>query len=226
MISIFFYGIALILFSSIGIYVHIKDKLEHIEINDMQLLIGYDKQRGVKWPIIVDMKKTPHMLVCGLSNSGKTCMVENAVKGKNVILVNVFRDDFKNIKARRINGNEKILEFFQDIIKDIYYRQKPLYIVMDELMVLCLDSKITKAITELLAIGRHYNIFMIGICQLGTKEVVRFKDLFNVRICFKQVEESSYRTVLGYSPQIRDLKQRQFLYYSDTTGMGYTYDIR
>lgn len=214
------------LISGIGIYVNIKDKLEHAETDDTQLLIGFHKKNGVKWPIIVDMNKTPHMLVCGLSNSGKTCMVENAVKGKNVILVNVFRDDFKSIKARRINGNEKILEFFQNITKDIYYREKPLYIVMDELMVLCLDSKITKAVMELLAIGRHYNIFLIGICQLGTKEVVKFKDLFNIRICFRQVEESSYRTVLGYSPPIKYLKQRQFLYYSDTTGMGYTYDIR
>ena len=59
-----------------------------------------------------------------------------------------------------------------------------------------MDKGITKAITDLLAIGRHYNIFLVGISQQGTKESVKFKDLFNSRICFSQVEESSYRSVI------------------------------
>jgi DNA segregation ATPase FtsK/SpoIIIE-like protein len=203
----------------------IKLKIEYPDLTDEQLLIGYQEKYWIKYPIIANMKKTPHIFVSGLSNSGKTCMIEHAIKGKDVILVNIFRDDFKSIKTRRINGNDNILKFFEAIIKDIYYREKPLYIVMDELLVLCMDTKITKAIMELLAVGRHYNIYLIGICQLGTKENVKFKDLFNVRICFKQVEESSYRAVLGYSPEERDLKQRQFLFYSDQIGLGYTYDV-
>ena len=90
---------------------------------------------------------------------------------------------------------------------------------------LCIDSKITKAIMDILAVGRHYNVYIIGISQLGTKETVKFKDLFNTRVCFRQVEESSYRAVLGYSPEERDLQKRQFLFYSDTLGMGHTYDV-
>jgi hypothetical protein len=225
MIGIFFLGLICAGIGWMGIYSLMKDDIEHPYITDTQLLLGYSKRSSIMYPIIVDMKKTPHMFVCGLSNSGKTCMIESAVKDKDVILINTFKEDFKSIKARRINGNEKILEFLQGIIKDIYYREKPLFVVMDELLILCLDSKITKAIMDLLAIGRHYNIFLIGISQLGTKETVKFKDLFNVRVCFKQVEESSYRAVLGYSPEIRDLKQRQFLFYSDKIGIGYTYNV-
>lgn len=233
MVSIFYLpvlnslAISGLTFTSIGLIAHSMIKLdkENPILTDEQLLIGYYKKYWIKYPIIVNMKKTPHMFVSGLSNSGKTCMIEYAIKDKNVILVNSFREDFKSIKARRINGNDKVLEFFEEITKNIYYREKPLFIVMDELLVLCLDTKITKAIMELLAVGRHYNIFMIGICQLGTKESVKFKDLFNVRICFKQVEESSYRAVLGYSPEVRDLEQRQFLFYSDQIGIGHTYDV-
>lgn len=237
MVSIFYLGLVLTVVGGKGLYDYIKGKIEYVDTNDMQLLIGYELSLNsnqlligrtdsvIKRPIIVDMKKTPHMFVSGLSNSGKTCMVENAIKDKNVILVNTFKDDFKSIKARRINGSEKILEFFQDILKDIYYREKPLFIVMDELLVLCLESKISKSIMDLLAVGRHYNIYLIGISQIGTKEAVKFKDLFNVRICFKQVEESGYRAVLGYSPEIKDLKPRQFLFYSDCIGLGRTYDV-
>jgi DNA segregation ATPase FtsK/SpoIIIE-like protein len=96
---------------------------------------------------------------------------------------------------------------------------------MDELLILCMDNKIEKAIMNLLAVGRHYNIFLIGICQLGTKEIIKFKDLFNTRICFRQVEESSYRAVLGYSPEDKQLQKREFYYYSDEVGKGYTYDV-
>lgn len=228
MVSIFYFGLLLIVISGKGLYELYKIGKEPLEINDSQLLLGYAPKEGLldsDKPIIANMKRTPHLLICGLSNCGKTKMVEYAIKDKSVILINVFDDDFRRIKARRINGNEKILFFFHELLKDIYKREKPLYIVIDELLVLCMDTKATKAITDLLAVGRHYNIFIIGISQIGTKEVVKFKDLFNVRVCFRQVEESSYRAVLGYSPEVRELKQRQFLYYSEEVGMGRTYDV-
>jgi DNA segregation ATPase FtsK/SpoIIIE-like protein len=225
MISIFFLGLMLTVIACKGMYDTVRDKVETATLKDTQLLIGYDKKEWVKWPIIIDMEKTPHLFVCGLSGSGKTCLVEYAMKNKNVILVNAFKKDFRSIKARRINGNDKILKYLNGILDKIYYRNKPLYIVLDELLVLCIDSKITRAIMDLLAVGRHYNIYLIGISQIGTKETVKFKDLFNTRICFRQVEESSYRAVLGYSPDQKDLHKRQFLFYSDQIGSGYTYDV-
>lgn len=100
-----------------------------------------------------------------------------------------------------------------------------MYIVIDELLVLCIDKNITKMIADLLAIGRHYNVFIIGISQQGTKEAVKFKDLFNARVCFRQVEESAYRSVLGYSPEDKQLKKREFYLYSDEINRGYTYSI-
>ena len=56
--------------------------------------------------------------------------------------------------------------------------------------------------------------------------LIKCKNLFNVRICMKQLEESSFRTVLGCSVEDRFLKQREF-YIVDNQGLrkGKTYDI-
>lgn len=195
---------------------------------EYELKIGYENMLLFPKPLIVNMKLTPHCFICGLSNSGKTCMVEYAMRGKNVILINAFEDDFKSIRCRRIIGNDNILKFFQNLLENMKNRrkdEKPLYLVIDELLVLCIDKAITKAIQDILAIGRHYGVYIIGICQLGTKESVKFKDLFNVRVCFRQVEESSYRAILGYSPEDTKLNMREFYLYSDRIARGYTYTI-
>lgn len=200
-------------------------RLEQKEVNEYQLKLGFKNTLIYKRPLIIDMKTTPHLFVCGLSGSGKSRMIEKAIQGKNVVLINAFDDDFKTIKGRRIVGNNNILIFFNTLLESLYKRDEPLFIVIDELLVLCMDKGITKTIADLLAIGRHYNIFLIGISQQGTKESVKFKDLFNSRVCFRQVEESSYRSVLGYSPEDTQLKKREFYLYSDVIERGYTYSI-
>jgi DNA segregation ATPase FtsK/SpoIIIE-like protein len=225
-------GIVLVIYSTKGIYNIVKTKIEelikirkmNIPLSDKQLLLGYEI--GNYKPIVIDMAITPHLFVCGLSQCGKSRMIEFAIKDKNVILLNVFEEDFKSIKSERINGNDNIKEYLKKLVAEPCYRSSPIYIVIDELLVLCMNKDVTQAIMDLLAIGRHYNIFVIGISQTGTKETVKFKDLFNARICFRQVEESAYRTVLGYSPEIKDLKPRQFHLYSDKLAFGCTYDIR
>jgi hypothetical protein len=200
-------------------------RLEQKEVSEYQLKLGFKNTLIYKRPLIIDMKTTPHLFVCGLSGSGKSRMIEKAIQGKQVILINVFEEDFKTIQARRINGNGNILKFLNTLLENLYKRDTPIFIVIDELLVLCMDKGITKAIADLLATGRHYNIFVIGISQQGTKESVKFKDLFNSRVCFRQVEESSYRSVLGYSPEDTQLKKRQFYLYSDVIERGYTYSI-
>lgn len=204
-------------------------RLNNIHLDDFQLNIGFKDYIVVKKPIIVDMKVTPHVFVSGLSGNGKSKMVEYSMQHKKVILFNVFEDDFLSLKPLRIiNGNDDILNFLKLMLNDLSKRNKksePLYLVFDELLVLCIDKNITKSITDLLAVGRHYNIFIVGISQIGTKESVKFKDLFNTRICFKQVEESSYKTVLGYTPEDKNLSCREFYLYSDKICRGETYNI-
>ena len=100
-----------------------------------------------------------------------------------------------------------------------------MYVVIDELLVLCIDKKISNAIKDLLAIGRHYNIFLIGISQRGCKSDLSFKDLFNARMTFKQVESSSYGAILGYSVEDKRLNKREFILASDDIYRGMTYDV-
>lgn len=228
MIAILHYiGIAMMLTAGKGMYDVWKDNCENPKITERQLIVGYKKEKFLKKPIIIDMGKTPHLFICGLSGNGKTRMIEYAIQGKQVIILNAMKNDFRSCsKARRISEKARISEFLTNIIDNPYIRERPLYIVIDELLVLCMDSKIQAKIMELLATGRHYNIYIIGISQIGTKEAVKFKDLFNARVCFRQVEESSYRTVLGYSPENTDLQKREFHLYSDRIVFGHTYDIR
>lgn len=146
------------------------------------------------------------------------------MKNKNCVLINVFREDFKTINAPRIKDIEQILKFLENI-KD-KYQEKPLFIVIDEMLVLCMNKKINKAILDLLATGRHYNIFLIGIAQRGTKQDIPFKDLFNARLTFRQVEQSSYGAILGYYPEENlKLNKQEFILFSDDIYRGRTYDL-
>ena len=197
-------------------------------VGDYELKIGYKNIGFFKKPIVVDMRITSHLFVCGLSGNGKTKMIEHALQNKKCVLLNVFSKDMKSIKAKRIIGAANILEYLKGLLNSMKLRDEksvPFYVVIDELLVLCANKEISSAITDILAIGRHANTYVIGVSQVGTKEAVRFKDLFNARVCFRQVEESSYRTVLGYSPEDTQLKKREFLYYSDDVGKGITYSI-
>lgn len=208
-------------------FIHFNNKrLSYKDVNEFELKLGYKDNLIYKKPLVVNMKKTPHLLVCGLSGQGKSKMVEYSLKDKNVILINSFEEDFKSLKCRRIIGNENILIFFKMLLNDLFERSSnstPLYIAIDELLILCIDKNITKCIQDLLAIGRHYNIFIIGISQVGTKESIKFKDLFNCRVCFRNVEESSYRAVLGSTVPNTKLYNQQFYLYSDNIYFGETY---
>ena len=194
----------------------------NIKESDYTLTVGYSGILHRK--IIIDMKLTPHLLVCGLSGQGKSKCIEYAMKNKKCILLNAFRDDFSSINCLRINDINKILTFLENI-KD-KYQEKPLFIVIDEMLVLCMNKKISKGILDLLATGRHYNIFIIGIAQRGTKQDIPFKDLFNARLTFRQVEQSSYGAILGYYPEENfKLNKQEFILYSDDIYRGRTYDL-
>ncbi len=202
----------------------LEDKLHHkIALSPYQLLLGYNYDGN----IIADMKKAPHILICGLSNSGKTQMAKtiiNNLHDADIVLLNAFKEDFKDHKGQFIIGDDNILEFLNSCL-DGEIRKRPVYVIIDELLVLCKNKEITKVITDLLAVARHFNIFLIAISQIGTKEQLKFKDLFNCRICMRAIEESSYRVVLGCGVD-GALKQREFYLYSDGLHKGRTFTNR
>ncbi len=208
---------------SISIYKEpLKDKpYKKVALSPYKLLLGH----SYKGNIIADMRINPYLLICGLGGSGKTQMAKtiiNNLENADIVILNAYKDDFKAYEGLFINGDKNILEYLNSCLEMNIERCRPMYLLIDELIVLCRNKEISKAITDLLAVARHSNIYIIGISQIGTKEQLKFKDLFNSRVCMKFIENSAYQTVLGCGVD-GALKQREFYLYSDGLYRGKTF---
>lgn len=68
---------------------------EPVELSSYELLLGYS-QEGY---IIADMSKYPHLLISGLSNQGKSKMVNYMLKNisdkADILVLNGFKEDYK-----------------------------------------------------------------------------------------------------------------------------------
>lgn len=204
-----------------------KEEYRYIDLPPTKLLIGHD---SLKHKIIADMNICPHTLISGLPNSGKSkcvyVMLKNLRKA-NIVIYGGFKEDYKDISYKEIIGEDNLNTFLDSILNNLYKREVPLYIVLEELGTIR-NKKTKDKIQELLCIARHYNIYIIGIIQIATKENCSFKDLFNTRITFKQIGEQNYRVILGMpiEEEYRVLKQQQFVMLSNKLYLGKTYLIK
>ena len=137
----------------------------------------------------------------------------------------MFANDFRSITgARRVNGNENILKYLKSIIEEPYKRDRPLYLVIDELNVLSKDKEINKAIQDVLSQARHYNVYLIAIGQILLKENCSYKQLFNARVTFRTVDKSTMGAFLGCTIEDTELKQQEFICYGEELYRGKTYN--
>lgn len=179
----------------------------------VQLYKGYKKNKE-RNPFILrcgdvtfNFKMAAHLLVCGLSGQGKTYFTETLLKGRediSVILLNAFREDFKSLKCKRYNNTTDIVTLLSEVSEGKLRgtEDKPLYIVIDELLELTLREKtIGKLLQRAITTARHYYVYFIVIVQEALKEVLTCKSLFNQRVCFKMLEQSSYNVALGFYPE-------------------------
>lgn len=200
-----------------------QQDFKQVDMTPTQLLLGFDnKGRN----IIIDMLKTPHALISGLSGQGKTGMLKVIIKnlkGADIVLCNAFSDDFKSFNLRKIYGEKDILAFLENLLEHKEKRKKPLYIIMEELGTIK-DKALINTIKEFLCIARHFNIYVIGVIQIATKEELKFKSYFNSRISFKQQDLSSYSVALGCSVE-KDLSIQEFYLMSEGLKRGYTFTI-
>ena len=196
----------------------------YVKLKPTELLTGYDEK--TEKPIVVDMLKTPHLLITGLSGQGKSRMVRTMllnIRNADIIICNAYKEDYKKVRGRFINGEENIKVYLKSIIESPVVRERPLYIVFEELATIK-DKDNIKMIKELLCIARHYNIFIVGVIQIATKEELKFKSYFNARLSFRQLDDSAYRVVLCTSLD-RVLNKREFALLSDSLYYGRTYNI-
>lgn len=201
-----------------------KEKYTYVDLKNTQLLVGFDK---FKKNIIADMLICPHILISGLPNNGKSKCVYIMLKNlreSNIVVYGGFKEDYIGISYREIIEEDNLNTFLDSILNNLYKREVPLYIVLEELGTIR-NKKTKDKIQELLCIARHYNIYIIGIIQIATKENCSFKDLFNTRIAFKQIGEQNYRVILGMpiEEEYRNLQQREFIMLSDKLYFGKTY---
>jgi len=201
---------------------YLNKEYTNVELDQYTLLLGYNAHGK----ITIDMRSTPHLLVTGLSGQGKSrclkAMLKN-IRDSNIVLCNAFSEDYEGINARKLYGEDNILKYLTSLLDNPYKREIPLYVVLEELGTIK-DKKLLNAIQELLCIARHYNIFIIGVIQIATKEELKFKSYFNARLTFRQLEDSAYRVVLGSGIQ-GTLFKRQFALVSDNLYLGRTYLI-
>lgn len=195
-------------------------------LNKYELLLGYDFKGN---PIISNMSDTPHMGVVGTSKMGKSVCIEMALQAIqeqiNILLINCFNDDFRSLQGLRINDNEAIKEALEEELNNKEWREKPLYILIDEYNVLSKTiKKIDEVIQGLLAQARHFNVFIICIMQLGNKEDCKFKNLFNCRLAFKTIEKQTISAFLGCPVQDTNIKRQEFYLYHTELIRGRTYD--
>lgn len=211
--------LALFLYSAIAVALTVNELKKHIKLPKLQRKSPYILRCK---NVTFNMQIAPHLLVAGLSGQGKSCFVEYLFKDRddlnNVYLVNAYREDFKSLKCKRINATTDIQTLLTKASTAL--QKQPRYIIIDELIEISVrEPKIIKELTKALAVSRHLNTFFICIAQQATKEEIKCKSLFNCRVTFKQVEYSSYSTILGYSPEDRQLQAREFYYLNDC-GIG------
>ena len=195
---------------------------KQVQLQDRELLLGYN-QEGY---IIADMGKYPHLLISGLSNQGKSKMVNYMLKNledrANILVLNGFKEDYRGFTL--VQGTKAIQRRIEAILKDKEIRIKPLYLILEEMQSISKDKKLQEQLKELLSMGRHYNIYCIGIIQNATKENCSFKDLFNCRCSFRQIDSSSYQVCLGTNVE-KGLEQREFYFLDSNLVKGYTFSI-
>ena len=205
-------------------YKYLNKKYTKVNLDEYTLLAGYNSHGK----ITIDMRSTPHLLITGLSGQGKSrcikAMLLNLQDKADIVLCNAFAEDYVKVKARKIYGENNILNFISLLLENIKKREKPLYIVIEELGTIKNKSLIAK-IQELLCIARHYNIYIIGVIQIATKEELKFKSYFNARLTFRQLDDASYRVVLGTGIGEKILNKREFALVSDDLYFGKTYII-
>ena len=161
-----------------------------------------------------DFYSAPHLIVGGISNMGKSYFVTKLLKGRNdidITILNAYLTDFQGVKGSRINDRRSILLYLQNVLS--VKHNKPQFIVIDEILTLSTDRKIMNQIQELLCVARHQNVYLICITQRGLQSEIPFKNLFNMRVCFKMLETQSLIALLGYSPEnIIMLRQGQYYF--------------
>ena len=180
-----------------------------------------------KKPIKLDLGVFPSISITGISNSGKSKMVEYLMLNTNIkkVLLNAYKYDFKGVNCERIVNVEDIEKFLEWALEG--KNNEPLLLVFDECLTLMSYKSIAKKLHILLTKNRHMDIYVICIFQELNKTIVPFKSLFTARVVLRQIQQSDVSSALGTTLEdYKPLKNREFILLSDDIYYGKTYDLK
>ena len=190
----------------IAIGIAAADKLKHEKRKGIVVGRSFPFKK-VYW----DYRRYFHLIITGVTGTGKSVLCENIVRGRNTVLINTWETDFKTMsEAKRINDKDSIISFF----KCLPSNSQEVFIVCDELATLMQDKEIAKEINNACMFARHYNAHIIGITPRVLANEVNCKSLFPARITGRLLQESDYRTALGISINV-NLGMREFIIIQD-----------
>ena len=196
------------------------------DYDDKTLILGYTGLL-IKRPVTLDLKVFPSLSITGISNCGKSKLVQYLMQNNHMdkVLINAYADDFKGVKCRRIIDIEKI-ERFLDYLLEERNSNTSLLVVFDECLTLMSYKNIAKKLHTLLTKNRHKQIYIICIFQELNKTVVPFKSLFTARLVMRQIQASDVNSALGTTlEEYKPLQNREFILLSDNLYKGRTYNV-
>lgn len=191
---------------------------------DLDLIIGQDNTIWKK-PIYLDLSVFPSLSISGISNCGKSKMVEYILTHTDlpITLVNAYEDDYKGIKCNRVTLDET-----EDYLNRLLAKRtsKRILVVFDECLTIVNNKTLAKKLHTLLTKNRHNRVYIICIFQELNKTIVPFKSLFTARISMRMIQNSDVMSSLGTTIEnYRPLQNREFILLSDNIYYGRTYDI-
>lgn len=220
---------------------NVEDELfRYLDLKPYELLLGF----GDDGYLIANMRKYPHVFIGGLTNMGKSklleCIIKNLQDKALFYGIQNQKKDLNELIKEVASTNKEIIELLKKVdsiyesrINSSFDNYKHIYVVIEEIAFLYSDvpkseKEVQKTIQyylhKFIKLSRAVNIYLIATTQKTTLDNCSIKDMFNTRISFRQVEMQGYRNTLGVSPE-EGLKQREFYLLTDGLYKGYTFTL-
>lgn len=175
-------------------YIYVNYNISYIKYTPVltkKVFIGYEMTGE---PYLLDFNVNPHLLVCGDSGSGKTCLLYNVVKNlylnyNSIYLFQLRKNDLSNF-GQVISNLEDTYNKLLEIQKLMLYRESNVFDDSERIFLIFeefsfynqksydqkdtkdLKTKIFDLLTDIAVIGRSLSIFLIIVAQKSTSDII------------------------------------------------------
>ena len=193
--------------------------------NKYELILGHDILRK---KITLNLKEFPSLSITGVTNCGKSCLVNTALMRNKAdkVLLNAYDEDYKNIYFKKRITEADQIEAYLDYLLEIDRLDHFTIIVIDEALSLTAYKKINEKLKVLLSKNRHKNCAIVLLFQELNKTIVPYKSLIAARLTMRLLQQSDYQSALGTSLDTPvALQNREFILVSNNIYRGKSYNL-